>query len=277
MSRTVHILCDGGLGNRLSGLIGGMITAQTLQASYVISWPANNWCGCGFDDLFEGQGFKHDQLTVNDLLKPDDRNYIIHENQTSQKLKKCFAHAPASLEQLRKYSGDVVYYHNKLMPYHDQGSVIEHLSKLPIKATVLGKVKQFCDQNQINANVIGLHLRKTENLSLDDTVLFEEARTNSHKKYFVCSDDQATEQKFSQLDNVVVNAKTQYVEKMTDGDWYETLVDSNGRPTKYNIQRSRQSVIEAFEDMLILSRCWIKPTVKSSFSAFARHFSNLNF
>lgn len=276
MSRKVHILCDGGLGNRLSGLIGGMITAQALKANCVISWPVNNWCGCEFDDLFESQGIMHNKLTVNDLLLPDNRNYIIHENQTQQKLVKCFAHALTSLEQLGTTVEDVVYYHNKLMPYHDQNSVIEHLSKLPIKISVLGKVKQFCDQNQINSHTIGLHLRKTENRSLDDTFLLEEVRTNVHKKYFVCSDDQATEQKFSQFSNVVVNAKSEYVAKMTHGDWYETLVDSNGRPTKYNIQRSRQSVIEAFEDMLILSRCWIKPTVKSSFSSFARYFSQLD-
>ena len=27
-ARSIHILCDGGLGNRLSGLVGGLIVAR---------------------------------------------------------------------------------------------------------------------------------------------------------------------------------------------------------------------------------------------------------
>ena len=104
----------------------------------------------------------------------------------------------------------------------------------------------------------------------------QEVKNTPNKKYFVCSDDKITEENFAKLPNVCVNPKNDYVSKMIAGDWYENIKDSNGRITKYNIQRSKASVISAFEDMLILSRCWVKPTVKSSFSAFARFYSQVS-
>ena len=50
--RKVIIFCDGGLGNRLNSLLGGLFIANQTQSSPVICWPENNWCGCNFKDLF---------------------------------------------------------------------------------------------------------------------------------------------------------------------------------------------------------------------------------
>jgi hypothetical protein len=124
--------------------------------------------------------------------------------------------------------------------------------------------------------VAGLHLRKTENFNLKEESLYEQVLTTPAQRYFVCSDDQVTQEKFAQLPNVCARAKTNYVEKLIPGDWYESTTDTDGRQTKYNINRNKQSVIEAFVDMLILSRTWIRPTVKSSFLNFARYFAHAN-
>jgi len=277
MSRTVNILCDGGLGNRLSGLIGGMIATRQINGHFVVSWPANNWCGCYFDDLFEATDINHNSFNINEIFVPDhDKIYLIHENQTGHKLTNVYSHSESNIGIVGSQDKDIVYYHNKLMPYHDQDSIVRELSALRINANILDKIEKFCRNHAVDQTTIGLHLRKTENYNLNEQQLFEEIKANPHKKYFVCSDDGPTESKFCSLPNVCANSKTEYVTKMIPGDWYEPVTDTNGRLTKYNIQRSRQSVIEAFEDMLILSRCWIKPTVKSSFSALARFYSLLD-
>jgi hypothetical protein len=276
--RTVTILCDGGLGNRLSGLIGGMITAQELNADFTVSWPANNWCGCNFEDLFDTKNVKHNSQNINDIFTADNVDaFLIHSNQTTVQLSQTYSHTLENLAHLRTVTNNVVYYHNKLMPYHTADQILTELSRLNINQRLLQRVMLFCQNNCINNTTVGLHLRKTENSQLDEEKFFKEVSTSSSKQYFVCSDDYDTENKFCSLSNVCANPKTEYVTKMSNGGWFENLVDSNGRPTKYNIQRSRQSVVEAFEDMLILSRCWIKPTVKSSFSAFAGHYSKLSF
>jgi hypothetical protein len=106
--------------------------------------------------------------------------------------------------------------------------------------------------------------------------LYEQVSKTPAQRYFVCSDDQVTQERFAQLPNVHARPKTNYVEKLIPGDWYEFITDTDGRQTKYNINRNKQSVIEAFVDMLILSRTWIRPTVKSSFLNFARYFAHAN-
>lgn len=276
--RTVHILCDGGLGNRLSGLIGGMILARNLNADFTVSWPANNWCECSFEDLFNPENIKHDSQNINDIFTVNNVDaFLIHSNQTNIQLKQTYSHSLENIEHLRTVPGNIVYYHNKLMPYHTIEQILAELSLLKINQQLLNRVRLFCQRKNINNTVVGLHLRKTENSQLNEEKFFKEVTTTPGKQYFVCSDDRNTEIKFCSLPNVCANPKTEYVTKMSDGGWFENLIDSNGRPTKYNIQRSRQSVIEAFEDLLILSRCWIKPTVKSSFSAFAVYYSKLSF
>ncbi len=277
MSRQITILCDGGLGNRLSGLVGGLLVSQQLGLEPVISWPENNWCGAGFADLFDATDWRVNDQNVFEVFESNlASTFIIHENQTNFKLSNYLPHTPDSIQQARLHVNDLVYYHNKVPAYFANNQVVQQLSRLHINSGITDMVNEFCVANQINHHVAGLHLRKTENFNLDETTLYQQVISTPKQRYFVCSDDQDTQEKFSSLPNVCARAKTSYVEKMVPGSWYETVTDTDGRSTKYNISRSKQSVIEAFVDMLILSRTWIRPTVKSSFLNFARYFAQVD-
>ena len=276
-ARNIHILCDGGLGNRLSGLVGGLILARQHNLIPVIAWPENNWCGAGFHDLFDNTSWIVTNHNVFQVFEHNlDCIFIIHENQTNFKLDRCHGHSPDSIQQAVTQSGDLVYYHNKIPAYFTQDQIVQELNELLINSHVANCVQEFCQAHSIDNTVAGLHLRKTENFNLNEESLYEQALTNVAQRYFVCSDNQATQERFSQLPNVCARAKTNYVEKLIPGDWYESTTDTDGRQTKYNINRNRQSVVEAFVDMLILSRTWIRPTVKSSFLNFARYFAHAN-
>ena len=274
-ARNIHILCDGGLGNRLSGLVGGLIVARQYQLTPVIAWPENNWCGAGFHDLFDSV---NGTVTNHNVFQVFEHNldciFIMHENQTHFKPGRCYRHSPDSIQQAVAQTGDMVYYHNKIPAYFSQDQVVQELEQLKISKYVVTCVQEFCQLRRIDNTVAGLHLRKTENFNLNEESLYEQVLTTPTQRYFVCSDDQATQERFAQLPNVCAWSKTSYVGKLISGDWYESTTDTDGRQTKYNINRSRQSVIEAFVDMLILSRTWIRPTVKSSFLNFARYFAH---
>lgn len=273
--RTIHILCDGGLGNRLGGLVGGLIVARQYGLTPVIVWPENNWCGCSFHDLFDITTWTVTNHNVFQVFEHNLSNvFIIHENQTHLKPDRCYAHSPDSVRQAVAQSGDLVYYHNKVPAYFSQDQIVRELEQLKISKHVVNCVQEFCQLNRIDNTVAGLHLRKTENFNLNEESLYEQVLTTPAQRYFVCSDDQATQERFAQLPNVCAWPKTSYVGKLISGDWYESTTDTDGRQTKYNINRSRQSVIEAFVDMLILSQTWIRPTVKSSFLNFARYFAH---
>jgi hypothetical protein len=276
-ARNIHILCDGGLGNRLSGLVGGLILARQYQLTPVIAWPENNWCGAGFRDLFDSANRTVTNQNVFQVFEHNlDCIFIIHENQTHFKLDRCYGHNPDAIQQAVDQSGDLVYYHNKIPAYFTQDQIVQELNELLINSHVANCVQEFCQDNHIDNTVAGLHLRKTENFNLKEESLYEQVLTAPAQRYFVCSDDQVTQERFVQLSNVCARPKISYVEKLIPGDWYESVVDSDGRQTKYNINRNKQSVIEAFVDMLILSRTWIRPTVKSSFLNFARYFAHTN-
>ena len=275
--RTVHILCDGGLGNRLSGLVGGLIVARQYGLTPVIAWPENNWCGCSFHDLFDTTTWTVTNHNVFQVFEHNLSNvFIIHENQTHLKPDRCYAHSPDSVRQAVAQSGDLVYYHNKVPAYFSQDQIVRELEQLKISKHVVNCVQEFCQLNRIDNTVAGLHLRKTENFNLDEESLYQQVSNTPEQRYFVCSDDRTTQERFAQLPNVCARPKTSYVEKLIPGDWYKATMDTDGRQTKYNINRDKQSVIEAFVDMLILSQTWMRPTVKSSFANFARHFAHAN-
>jgi len=275
MSRSITIFCDGGLGNRLGSLIGGLLVARQLKISDIeVCWPANNWCGCYFQDLFANTEFSISTATINDVFVANTgRAFLVHENQTGADFGIQLPQSAESVEYLNQIPNSVVYYHNKIAPYMNPDQVLELANTLKPVDSIRQQVQQFCQTHRIDRSCIGLHLRKTENYRLDEHKLFRRVSANSGQKYFVCSDDLATEQKFCALPNVVSWPKTSYVGKLVDGDWLAETVDADGRRYNYNINRPRQSVIEAFVDMLILSQTTIQFTVKSSFSRFAEVFS----
>ena len=91
----------------------------------------------------------------------------------------------------------------------------------------------------------------------------------------MCSDEQSTEEQFSQLANVCVFPKTSYVQKLNDGTWTQTTTDTSGRIFNFNIDRPKQSVIEAFVDLLILSQTSISVRNKSTFLSWAHRYSTV--
>ena len=138
-------------------------------------------------------------------------------------------------------------------------------------------------RTKISVNSLSLSLSKIEIVCLRLFISSFKVRFNSckstifcSKRYFICSDDRITEERFDALPNVVRYIKTEYAGKLVEGGWLDQTTDTNGRVYNYNVNRPRQSVIEAFIDLLILSRTTIEFTVKSSFSRLAVVYSHIN-
>lgn len=276
MTRTITIFCDGGLGNRVGTLIGGLIIAQRFNLQVHVCWPINNWCACAFEDLFVIDKFIVDRSTVNDIfVAGTGKIFVIHENQTGHDLGMVFGHGVSTLEAIADRTESIVYYHTKIDPQFDDNSVLAAVRELTIQPALLDQVCGFVNEHCIDRSVIGLHLRKTDNQRLDEEKFFKQV-CNSVARYFICSDDPVTEQRFTAQPNVVRFVKTEYAGKLVDGGWLDQTTDTDGRVYNYNVNRPRQSVIEAFVDLLILSRTTIQFTVKSSFSRLAVVYSKVD-
>jgi hypothetical protein len=274
--RKMIIFSDGGLGNRLNSLIGGLIAAEKLGCTPVICWPVNNWCGCSFADLFVSNLEIIDK-GINDIFLEDDRLYLTHDIQTGKVLKNVFDHSLESINLINSLFQDIVYYHNKIPDYFLEDDVIRQLKTFKIVSNILLPAKSFCDQHGIEKTTKVVHLRKTDHgRQIDSDQMFENILNDKKSGYFICSDDKDTEDKFNELKNVLVYPKTSYVEKLVDGEWTTKIKDSEGRIFPYNVDRSKQSVIEAFVDLLVLSRTNIIIRNKSSFLGWAKIYALVN-
>jgi len=272
-ARKIKILCDGGLGNRIAGLLGGLITADRLGLQPCISWPQNNWCGAAFDDLFESDDWLFDSRGVHDLMKPDsDDIFLLHENQTGAMLKTQMSHGRHSELVIQTRTSDVVFYTARVPEHLPTADVLRKLQQISPRHKLITRINKFCSAHDITENTMGLHLRKTDQMHLDEEWWYDYVQhKGANKRYFVCSDDRDTEQRFAALPNVVAYPKTHYVGKLIEGPWRQSRIqDRDGRVFPNNIDRGRESVIQAWMDLLILSRTTILHTVKSSFSQTAR-------
>ena len=270
------ILCDGGLGNRLGALVGGILTAQELGRDYTICWPENTWCGCAFDDLFEPQQEFID-TDINTLFNQNTNGkFLIHENQTNLNIKYDIP-SESSIEAYKSFSDEViVYYHNAIPEFFSEADVLNVLKSLRVKKSIRNEVHSFCKTNRINDEVQGIHFRKTDfQFFLNEDDVYNLITNNPQARFFICSDSLETEQKFSILDNTHLYTKTSYAEKLQEGSWNEITTDNEGRQMNFNINRSKQSVIEAYVDLLVLSRTNIMVDSHSSFLRFAKLYNKI--
>jgi hypothetical protein len=267
--RKILIFSDGGLGNRLNSLIGGLLTSPLIGTQPEICWPINNWCRCHFDDLFSTE-LSVTSHSINEIFLDEQKIYLIHENQLGKVFTNTYPHSLDSIEKIKNLTQDIVYFHNSTE------KILLSLSNFKINEKILETVNYFCENNNITKQVKGIHLRKTDHgRQLDSDAIWLQCKNDLHTRYFVCSDDKLTEEKFKQLPNITIFPKEFYVEKLVEGSWNDKIKDTDGRIFAYNVNRSKNSVIEAFIDLLILSRTTIVIKNKSSFLGWAKIYSNL--
>lgn len=272
--RKIYIFCDGGFGNRLGSLIGGLITGQVTQCEPVVCWPQNAWCGAQLGDLFECS-YQVVSAELETLFRENSSAwYLTHDNSAAYDPSKVLHHLPQSLVLLCSQNDAIIYNHNQIPRYYSERSVLATLRSLRIRQSVLEHVDSFTAKHVITNRTIGIHLRKTDfpYLQHDDSI-YELISAHSGVKFFVCSDDKHTEVRFGALKNVITFPKTSYVEKLHDGAWTDKPPGQLGN--FYNLVRSRQSVIDAFCDMLVLSRTRIASESVSTFLHFAKLYSNI--
>jgi FkbM family methyltransferase len=273
-----RILCDGGLGNRIFGLVGGLLLSDMLGYTPVVHWPENNYCRCKLDDLFIPD-FEFDNRGINKIYDDfPDYLYLIHVNQLDRKIN--MTQITDDIHSVPKETTrNIIYYNSSIPNFFSRKDIVEKLSSLQIKKEIINQLFYFLEQRDLKEKLFdGIHIRKTdfsENIDVDYFLKYVE---NSSKKTFICSDDQETEKKFFNLPNVFIFDKTNYPTKLiTSNTWTDPTLDTEGRWMNFNVDRSSQSVIEGFIDLLILSRSEIIETSNTStFLKLAKIYSDIN-
>ncbi len=274
---THHVLCDGGLSNRLNALIFALILKRRFGQAWRIAWPVNNWCGAPFESLFESD-LPHDERGIDSFKLNEHRHLLVmHENQVGFDPARLVLNRGLAgfgdYERLLAGHDSLVYYNSLLPPFVQDEDVRDALSLLRPNAAVAAQAGAFIREHGIDRSWLGLHIRKSDfGAAVDDAALFEQAKA-SPRRIFVCSDDAEVNRRFAELPNCVVFEKSAFPEKL-DGNsgWQQWTTDDQGRRFPFNITRGAQSVVEGFVDQLILSQTEVVHTSGSTFQALARLF-----
>ncbi len=268
------VLCDGGLANRLNALLFALILKRRFGHEWRISWPLNNWCGAPLEALFVPP-LPHDTLSLTHYRQHDARTMLMQENQLDFPPERLVLHRDLhGFDDYRKHldtNSGIVYFHNLIPAWVEPAEVHATLRSLRLAPEVEARAWAFCEQQSIDASVVGVHIRKTDfGDAVNDGAIFD-AMGKSPKRHFVCSDDALVNRRFATLPNCAVFEKSHFPEKREKAAaWQHLSVDDDGRSFPYNIERSGASVVEGLIDLLILSRTELIATSGSTFLAMAR-------
>ena len=270
--KTLKIYCDGGFGNRFNALTVGLLIAKVGNFKPIIMWPSTNWCRSLFQSIF-----KNEYEVLSDRMSSlmdscNDYAFVMHNNCLNFPCSIAHPSLFNSIQNIVDYYNesdkDYFIYNNDTIPEYAFGEDLKSIVKnLIFSDTIVDGVNKFVES--IDGNFIGVHLRNTDfydphkpNFDLIYKTILDDGKNN----YFICSDDEELEKKFTQLNNAFSYKKKKYVEKLTkDGEWRDIIVDTEGVEYPFNIERSDESVIDAMIDLLILSKSTIMHTSNSTF------------
>ena len=280
--KKLYILCDHGLGNRLGSLVGGLKTAELLNYQPIICWPINNWCQAEFHELFrssiELESNEFSTMLVNQIHDSGMPFFFISQFTQDTISKNYFETSLPAVEEIRKLNSDALFSCAKLPKSYVRNpeDISKHLKSLGIAESIRSAVEKFVIENKIDKTVRGVHIRKTDSKNqIDENIVFENMKNSPQQRYFICSDDKSIEDKFVTLSNVIIFPKSTYVEKLQDGHWRDNVTDAAGRNIVFNMNRPKQAMIEAFVDMLILSKTKIDRMSKSTFRGMAERYQGI--
>ncbi len=261
----MHICCDGSFGNRYSGLIGGLTLARLCGLPATISWPSTNMCRALWDDIFAPRENvvdwrlkeffphveKYDFLTVSDqhvgLFRDHGKMRMVDPGTLT------LEQACISVANSQK---NIFYYTPLIYDWLPENEVENTIRELFFNREIMAVVANYLSKN-LQGGYYGIHIRMTDFVnieSFDVDKWIHICRKNSDKKFFICSDDPATEARFSGLPNAFSYPKEYKTEKfIAEGDWHHPYTDEDGRSSVFNVERGTDHVREAVIDFLLLS------------------------
>jgi|TARA_B100001540_G_C15744360_1_gene613803 hypothetical protein len=151
----------------------------------------------------------------------------------------------------------VFYYTPLLYDWIPEEEVNKTIRELRFSDDVLENVGNFLDENKLRQGYYGIHLRMTDFVNIESFDVdhwIDVVKEKSDQKFFVCSDDPATEDRFNLLSNAFSYPKKYKTEKfILEGDWHHPYIDEDGRSSVFNVERGTEHVKEAVIDFLLLA------------------------
>ena len=259
------IYCDGGLGNRLNSLRGGLCIASEIEAQFIILWPINRMCASSLEEIFDTK-LKTLNIGIDQVLN----NYnikvaITHESSSFVDLPiidpRNYFTLTSLLKNLEEYriDGDekFLYYNSQHPPYTWHHRSFDQKNIFLFKQETIEAGEKFLSTHLLPQNkYLALHLRGTDYGFPSIYFSFWKVLIGLIPlKTILCTDDLSVANKFIRLKNVFWKKAETLPRKIDElGSWNKLIVDEYGREFNYNLFRSEESIKEALIELFLLSR-----------------------
>lgn len=275
------IICDGGFCNRLNSLLVGLLLSDALNVRPIVIWPKNDMCGADIRDVFIFPIFD----VLDDYKSIPDEEWLHYAAIGHYKKIHCMSCVSLlsdykCLSEMYDFysmsqAGGYVYVSDYIPDFVSHHQVLTVLASLQFHPEILEQVEAKIGDWGAE-DIYGVHLRATDHpgaLSIEP--VFNFARDMSDSLFFICSDDESVEDKFSQLPNVRINRKENQPNKQdVNRDWYYKNQDGTYH---FNIVRNADVVMDGMIDLLLLSRTRLvcQPDIGSSYWSSAKLLNRL--
>jgi FkbM family methyltransferase len=272
----IIIYCDGGLGNRLNALLSGLAISRHFGLARTIHWPVNSNCGAAIEDLIETSDTCHKDSLSSLHNKVNGFRMLLHDKIASERLGSDFSSA-YSYDSLADFevkviaTGKPIFYYPALIPgWIPPELIAQEVKFLRFNKLIELEAAKFITET-LSRPYHGLHLRRTDlNIGFSDLEVHRIVSAHRDQLFFVCSDDPLAERIAAAHPNVEARQKISYVTKNdVNSDWLNPRIDEDGR-VMGNLERGRESVINAAIDLLILGNSRILGHSGSTFQSIAR-------
>ena len=266
--------CSGGLGNILLPLSSCIFLSKKTDRELIICNEPTFRCQIEISDLFN-ENFKCINKNELENFQPlkiygnrEDISFdkSLYSNGVLDKLSSSHGCTPINNLNLNDDSKNILIYHNDFIPQVNIEDSISELRKLKINDSIKEMSETFVHENRISNETIGVHARGTDfNSSLEiylkqiENVISE----TPNCKIFFCSDEDSWEKVVSDKfpNNLIVRRKKSNL----------TRYNPNNPNWSNNVLTDKNSVIDGFVDLIILSKCNLKIyNQHSSFSKLAK-------
>lgn len=194
------ILCDGGLGNRLTSLFVGLNVVDSFRDSSqsVLYWPSNNWCRAGAYDIFNPSFLNKYFTDVVDSFTSTDYVYLGHLPRYYCQVKSN-SHFSIHLFPVLQYlfnldKLNLVIESDVIPPWLSTSSIQNYCNQSIFSEFILSKANELRDQLDLSPEYC-IHIRqgdfnnKSKTLKSSISIL---TRNSNQSSFYICSDDAST-------------------------------------------------------------------------------------
>jgi hypothetical protein len=278
----VTVLCDGGLGNRLRGLVSAIYFLEGTD--YEILWPVDEWCGIAYAELFDEPSFaKISNYTINNaiqfLRECKNAKLISHRNHFNVP-DTCYIPIstimrPRAIVNSLSSSTPLFFCLVQIHPLIPIAVAADIMKRIRIKNCIVDAAFSVMHSLSLSShNYSGFHCRLSDSGYSPSKYIKQLSscinRTSS--PVFLCSDEPSRVLSLLPLASRSLVKYRQICEpskRNAQQDWQSPGIDSYNRPTSYNVIRSSLSMVDALIDLLVLSHSKIVYTNRSSFLEIA--------